>query len=92
MNKYSIKGNICAGRVRLARILQKPAITQDALARQLNALGFAYISRSVISKIERNQRHVTDMELRAIAQVLNVPIDWLAGKGEPQDIFQSSPR
>ena len=31
----------------------------------------------MISRIEMNQRHVCDAELRAIAQALNVSMEWL---------------
>jgi transcriptional regulator with XRE-family HTH domain len=33
----------------------------------------------IISRIEKNQRHVCDAELRMIAKALNVSMDWLCG-------------
>ena len=33
----------------------------------------------IISRIEKNQRHVCDAELRIIAKALNVSMDWLCG-------------
>ena len=33
----------------------------------------------IISRIEKNQRHVCDAELRMIAKALNVTMDWLVG-------------
>lgn len=35
------------------------------------------ITKEVISKIERGVRGVSDTELKAVAKVLNVSVDWL---------------
>jgi len=37
------------------------------------------IDRSDISEIERGVRGVKDYELKAIAEILNVEVDWLLG-------------
>ena len=60
---------------RIAEIRQKcrPALTQDALSGKLAQLG-VQLDRAAIAKIETNQRHVLDYELRAIANVLGVEI------------------
>ena len=75
---FLIKGNICADRVRLGRALQKPPMTQDDLARKMQLMGMD-MTPIIISRIEKNQRHVCDAELRMIAKALNVSIDWLCG-------------
>ncbi len=75
---FLIKGNICAERVRLGRALQKPPMTQDDLARKIQFMGMD-ITPLIISRIEKNQRHVCDAELRIIAKVLGVTMDWLCG-------------
>lgn len=75
---FLIKGNICAERVRLGRALQKPPITQEELARKIQFEGMD-MTPLIISRIEKNQRHVCDAELRIIAKVLNVSMDWLCG-------------
>ena len=36
---FLIKGNMCANRVRLARALQKPPMTQEDLARTIQFMG-----------------------------------------------------
>lgn len=36
---FLIKGNICGDRVRLARAMHKPPMTQDDLAREINLMG-----------------------------------------------------
>ena len=75
---FLIKGNICAERVRLGRALQKPPITQEELARKIQFEGMD-MTPLIISRIEKNQRHVCDAELRIIAKALNVSMDWLCG-------------
>ena len=75
---FQIKGNIIADRVRLGRAMQKPPMTQDDLAREINLLGME-ITPLIISRIEKNQRHVCDGELVMIARALHVSLDWLCG-------------
>ena len=78
---FLIKGNICAERVRLGRALQKPPMTQEDLARKIQLMGMD-ITPVIISRIEKNQRHVCDAELRMIAKALNVSMDWLCGDSD----------
>ncbi len=37
------------------------------------------ITPLIISRIEKNQRHVCDAELRMLAKALKVSMDWLCG-------------
>ena len=76
---FTIKGNICSERVRLGRALQKPPITQDELAKRLQFMGMDDMMPLIISRIEKNQRHVCDAELRMLAKALNVSMEWLVG-------------
>ncbi len=78
---FLIKGNICADRVRLARALQKPPITQEELARKIQFMGMD-MTALIISRIEKNQRHVCDAELRILSKALNVSMDWLCGDSD----------
>ena len=75
---FLIKGNICSERVRLGRALQRPPITQEELARKMQFMGME-MTPLIISRKEKNQRHVCDAELRMIAKALNVSMDWLCG-------------
>ncbi len=75
---FMIQGNICGERVRLGRALQKPPITQDELACKIQLMGME-ITPLIISRIEKNQRHVCDAELRMLAKALGVTMDWLCG-------------
>lgn len=81
-NMFSISGNICGERVRLGRALHKPPLTQQGLANKINFLGFDNITKTVISRIEKNDRHVIDAELKVIAKALNVSMEWLVGDTE----------
>ncbi len=80
MNKsmFLIKGNICGDRVRLGRALQNPPMTQEDLAIKIQLDGME-MTQLIISRIEKNIRHVCDAELRALAKALGVTMDWLCG-------------
>ena len=75
---FLIQGNICGERVRLGRAMQKPPMKQEDLAREINLMGME-ITPLIISRIEKNQRHVCDAELRMLAKALGVTMDWLCG-------------
>ena len=75
---FLIKGNICAERVRLARAMQKPPMTQEDLAKKLQFMGMD-MTALIISRIEKNQRHVCDAELLMLSKALGVSMDWLCG-------------
>lgn len=79
---FTIKGNICSERVRLGRALQKPPITQEDLAKRLQFMGMEDMTPLIISRIEKNQRHVCDAELRMIAKALEVTMEWLVGDSD----------
>ncbi len=78
---FLIQGNICAERVRLGRALQKPPMKQEDLAREIQLMGME-MTALIISRIENNQRHVCDAELRMIAKALGVSMDWLCGDSD----------
>ena len=79
--KFMIDGNICGDRVRLGRAMQKPPMTQDDLAREINLMGME-ISSLIISRIEKGQRHVCDAELKMLAKALGVTMEWLCSGDE----------
>lgn len=76
---FSIDGNICGERIRLGRALQKPPITQEELAVKIQFLGLE-ITPLIISRIEKNQRHVCDAELLMFSKALGVSMEWLCGE------------
>ena len=72
------KNNISGERIRQARVTQK--ITQADLAARLQIEG-VQIERNSISKIESGDRFGADYELKTIAKMLKVSVDWLLGEG-----------
>lgn len=73
---FLVEGNICGDRVRLARAMQKPPMKQEDLAREINLMGME-MTKLIVSRIERNQRHVCDAELKMLAKALGVTMEWL---------------
>ncbi len=71
------KMNIIGGNVKKYRKLRK--MSQQMLSNKLELLG-VYVCRGSISRIEDYSRTVTDIELFAIAEVLNLSIDDLFQK------------
>ncbi len=63
----------------LKKLRKKAKISQQTLSNKLELLG-VYVCRGSISRIEDNLRTVTDIELYAIAHVLNVSIEDLFDK------------
>ena len=63
-------------RIRAARFMNNPAISQADLIARMQIKGFN-ISKNIMSRIEHNERYVTDLELIAFAEVLNVSTSWL---------------
>ena len=66
--------NICAERIHEAR--RRLRMTQSDFAARLQVEGII-IERDSISRIEIGTRFVADYELREIAKILNVSVDWL---------------
>jgi transcriptional regulator with XRE-family HTH domain len=64
--------NIIGARLKEAR----GDMTQQVLSERLSQLGVS-IDRAGISKIEIGERSVYDFEVRALAQILKVKLDWL---------------
>ena len=66
--------NLVGARVELARKNQD--MKQKELPAQLQVSGVD-MNASGLSKLEGLVRHVTDFELVALADILNVSVDWL---------------
>ena len=79
--KFLLDGNICGDRVRLGRAMHKPPMTQDDLAREVNLMGME-MTKLIISRIEKNQRHVCDGELLMLSRALGKSMEWLCGLDE----------
>ena len=68
------KMNYIGNRVKLYR--KKLKMSQQQLSNKLELLG-VYVCRGSISRIEDHSRTVTDIELYALAHVLNVSVEDL---------------
>ena len=71
---YNGKKNVCGDRIHEARC--KLRLTQSDLAAQLQIKGII-IERDSISRIEIGTRFVADYELRELAKILKVSVNWL---------------
>ena len=81
VKRFLMEGNICGDKVRLARAMHKPPLTQEELATKLNLMGMDF-TKVIISRIEKNQRHVVDGELKMLAKALGVTMEWLCSDDE----------
>ena len=78
MKIYWYKGskNIIGARVKEARKMNKPALTQENLAAKLDFMDIK-LDRISISRIESGDRFVSDYEVVALAKSLGVTLEWL---------------
>ena len=74
-----MRQNQSGERIRVARAMQKPDISQKDLVARMQLEGFK-VSENMISRIEIGARYVTDLELIGFAKVLKVSIVWLLGE------------
>jgi len=70
--------NIVGKRVKAARQLHSPPLTQDQLSGRVAAKGVD-LDRVAIAKIEGGIRCAFDFEVKALAAALNVDANWLLG-------------
>lgn len=68
--------NACGPNVKRLRNSHMPPLTQEMLAMRLQMIGWD-IDRFVVSKIERQTRQVTDIEILLLAQALDADISEL---------------
>ena len=69
--------NIVGARVTEARLAQ--GMKQNELLARLQTVGVD-LSTPALSLLEGQKRPVTDIELNALADILNVSVDWLLGR------------
>ena len=75
-NKANERNNICGTKVRFFRKQFATKTSQKKLADMLQIAGLD-IDKNAIQRIEDGKRFVTDIELKALAKVLNVPYEDL---------------
>lgn len=75
-NKNDGKNNICGENVRKLRLGYKTKLSQRALADKMQLIGID-VDKNAIQRIEAGKRFVTDIELKALAEIFEVGIEQL---------------
>ena len=70
------KNNLCGEQIGLLRKQIHPKVSQRAFANKLQLQGID-LDKNAIQRIECGKRFVTDIELKAFAQILNTTADEL---------------
>ena len=75
-NKNGSKSNLCGEKIRELRLAYSPKMSQRALADKLQLVGID-VDKNAIQRIECGKRFVTDIELKALADIFRVKTDDL---------------
>lgn len=75
-NKNEGRNNICGENIRKFRLGYPTRLSQRALADKLQLIGID-VDKNAIQRIECGKRFVTDIELKAFAEIFGVTLDEL---------------
>ena len=75
-NKTDGRNNLCGENIKKLRIAFPTKLSQRALADKMQLIGID-IDKNAVQRIESGQRFVTDIELKAFAEVFGVSLDDL---------------
>ena len=75
-NKIGGRNNLCGERIRELRLGYPSRLSQRALADKLQLIGID-VDKNAIQRIECGKRFVTDIELKAFAEIFGVGLDEL---------------
>ena len=75
-NKNDGRNNLCGETVRELRLNYPTKLSQRALADKMQLIGID-VDKNAIQRIESGKRFVTDIELKAFAEIFNVNISEL---------------
>ena len=75
-NKNEGRNNLCGEKVRELRLAYPSKLSQRALADKMQLIGID-VDKNAIQRIESGKRFVTDIELKAFAEIFEVTIDDL---------------
>ncbi len=78
-NKNDGKNNLCGDTVRALRLSYPTKLSQRALADKMQLIGID-VDKNAIQRIECGKRFVTDIELKAFAEIFGVGTDELVRK------------
>ena len=77
-NKNDGKNNLCGEKVKELRLAYPTKLSQRALADKMQISGID-VDKNAIQRIESGKRFVTDIELKALAEIFSVTVDELIG-------------
>lgn len=75
-NKNEGKNNLCGENIRKLRLAYPSKMSQRALADRMQLIGID-VDKNAIQRIECGKRFVTDIELKAFAEIFGVKTDEL---------------
>jgi len=75
-NKIDGKNNLCGENIRKLRLSYPIKLSQRGLADKMQLIGID-IDKNAIQRIECGKRFVTDIELKAFAEIFQVGLDKL---------------
>ena len=75
-NKIDGKNNMCGEKIRELRLAHPTKLSQRALADKMQLVGID-VDKNAIQRIECGKRFVTDIELKALADIFGVHMDDL---------------
>ena len=75
-NKNEGKNNICGENIRRLRLTHSTKLSQRALADKMQLIGID-VDKNAIQRIEAGKRFVTDIELKAFAEIFDVKLEEL---------------
>lgn len=75
-NKNDGKNNLCGEKVKELRLAYPTKLSQRALADKMQISGID-VDKNAIQRIESGKRFVTDIELKALAEIFDVSVDTL---------------
>jgi transcriptional regulator with XRE-family HTH domain len=75
-NKNEEKNNICGEKIRALRLNYRTKLSQRALADKMQLHGID-IDKNAVQRIECGKRFITDIELKAFAEVFEVGVEEL---------------
>ena len=77
-NKNAGRNNLCGEKVKELRVNFSTKLSQRALADKMQLIGID-VDKNAIQRIESGKRFVTDIELKALAEIFSVSVDELIG-------------
>ena len=75
-NKNDGRNNLCGERIRELRTSHPTKLSQRALADKMQLIGID-VDKNAIQRIECGKRFVTDIELKAFAEIFGISVNEL---------------